>query len=875
MLEQNELIRIVTALQAGDQNAAADLYDHFQENTYFFIKTMVTDPDLAADLTQDTFLTVLEKVNTLQQPAAFPGWLRQIAYNKATNYFKKAKDLTVDESEDGYSVFDTLEEDRTEFIPDAALDQEDFKATILAMLLELPETQRSAMVLRYYEEYSVKEIAEIQGVSEGTVKSRLNYGRNAIRSAVETYEKKTGVKLHCTAIVPLLLWLFAQGVLVRNTTVPAAAMGASAASASAGGSSASASGAAKAVATGAKVAAAGAKKGVVAAIIAAVSAVVVVAGIVAAVVLPKLNWDAEEIPDDEDTHIRQDEEEDEKEENAPSGNYTIWMPQEVYTAELLYVQDKQIFYHSPEGPVQLTQEGFLMTEQEIYDLWPGIFPSGIRFSQDMRYVYYPDGIVADPQGMNGISCGLYFRDLADPAAQPVKIAQSTGGYSIREDGLRVCVDDWEQNAFLVYDLDSNGITQTYQVCNYLQDNSEAPMLWNDELSTFIYRNADDYTRNVFAWHNGSSTFLGEEIVPYIPLLEDGKCDHCYYDYDGVIYRLEMDTLEVIPVVSDVGRLLEVDANDGLYYINYGPHLRREELAAQLIDFDNGEPGEFPFEVDTMHLAHYETVDYYCYRDGESVCLASGVNNPEMVGNLMITGSIHPELVEKVKASEYGEDVYKEAFRRLNQTYCWTISSETDSIEIPVSQIYQGPYIPDVSVNREELTDELYLMIYVREDETYYKYSIPVNEGKFGEGTLKQSSPAELAQASSIFYADYNQQQETYDLYFRGDLMLEDLSGVLQVVDGNAVVCTQYDRSTGLGTYCLIDENGQMQTIAENTCWRATVNCNEELYYLITDDPDSYQGDLYWYRDGESVLQVSGVQICPALMVYRELYNYLG
>ena len=108
-------------------------------------------------------------------------------------------------------MFDTLEEERTEFIPDAALDQEVLKQALHAMLDALPEEQRSALMMRYFEELSVSQIAEIQGVSEGTVKSRLNYGRKALGKAVEDYEKKNGIKLHCVGVVPLLLWLFAKG----------------------------------------------------------------------------------------------------------------------------------------------------------------------------------------------------------------------------------------------------------------------------------------------------------------------------------------------------------------------------------------------------------------------------------------------------------------------------------------------------------------------------------------------------------------------------------------------------------------------------------------------------------------------------------------
>jgi hypothetical protein len=83
----------------------------------------------------------------------------------------------------------------------------------------LPEVQRTAIMLYYYDELSVKDIAEIQGVSEGTVKSRLNYGRKAIKSATEDYEKKHNVKLHIFGVLPLLLWLFASDA--KNYILPA------------------------------------------------------------------------------------------------------------------------------------------------------------------------------------------------------------------------------------------------------------------------------------------------------------------------------------------------------------------------------------------------------------------------------------------------------------------------------------------------------------------------------------------------------------------------------------------------------------------------------------------------------------------------------
>ena len=211
MVEKEQLVAMVQGMQAGDEAATALMYETFQEDFYYFIlKTVNNDRELAEDLVQDTFVEILESIHKLEEPVAFVTWAKQIAYHRCTGYFRKKKELLLDENEDGTTAFDIQVEENAEFIPDEALDNKELKQTIMAMINELPEEQRSALLLRYFNEISVKEIAQIQNVSEGTIKSRLNYARKSIKQAVETYEKKNGVKLHCVGVLPLLLWVFRE-----------------------------------------------------------------------------------------------------------------------------------------------------------------------------------------------------------------------------------------------------------------------------------------------------------------------------------------------------------------------------------------------------------------------------------------------------------------------------------------------------------------------------------------------------------------------------------------------------------------------------------------------------------------------------------------
>lgn len=208
-MEKNELVALVTAAQSGDSDAVNRLFNEFYSDVYYFALKTVKDSDLAQDITQEAFVEIINTLGKLSEPAAFVTWMKQITYHQCTRYFKKKKDILIDEDEDGHTVFDTLKEENIDFIPDEALDKQDFKATVLSMLDGLSEEQRSATLLFYFDELSVKEIAKIQNVSEGTVKSRLNYARKTIKSAVNEYEKKNGVKLHAVPFIPLVKWLFA------------------------------------------------------------------------------------------------------------------------------------------------------------------------------------------------------------------------------------------------------------------------------------------------------------------------------------------------------------------------------------------------------------------------------------------------------------------------------------------------------------------------------------------------------------------------------------------------------------------------------------------------------------------------------------------
>lgn len=208
-MNQTKTNEMVIRAQKGDSEALNQLFNAYYNDVYYFAFKTVKDEELACDITQETFVEVINTLKVLRDPGVFVPWLRGITYHQCTRYFKKKKDVLVDEAEDGSTVFDTVQEERTEFIPHENLDRQDFRNTVMAMIDSLSEEQRAAILMYYFDELSVKTIANIQGVSESAVKSRLAYARKAIKHSVEDYEKKNNIRLHSVAILPLLLWLLA------------------------------------------------------------------------------------------------------------------------------------------------------------------------------------------------------------------------------------------------------------------------------------------------------------------------------------------------------------------------------------------------------------------------------------------------------------------------------------------------------------------------------------------------------------------------------------------------------------------------------------------------------------------------------------------
>ena len=169
--------QLLAAALAGDVDALASLVERYQGPLTGYLDRLVgADWALAQDLVQETFLRVLRQ-QTQRGDRPFRPWLYAIATNLARDHFKSAavqRSTYLDEH------LEALLEDDTISPEDCALAQER-GATLAAALNGLSAEYRAALVLRFYNDLSLQEIADVLEIPLGTVKSRLSVGLRRLR----------------------------------------------------------------------------------------------------------------------------------------------------------------------------------------------------------------------------------------------------------------------------------------------------------------------------------------------------------------------------------------------------------------------------------------------------------------------------------------------------------------------------------------------------------------------------------------------------------------------------------------------------------------------------------------------------------------------
>lgn len=213
-IDNSKLTRLVEKAKRGNQKALDEVVNMISGYIYYYSLTILGDEEQAKDAVQDILLTMLKKIDSLEDPKAFLGWIKTVTANHCKTKLTRSKDnISLDEG--------TLElaDCSDQICPSKAAESKEVCALVREAVTALPQLLRESVMMFYFNQMSVKQIADILEVNENTVKSRLYSARKTMKKYLEQYG---GSALASCAIPPMSLLSFSliegaeqqQGILI-------------------------------------------------------------------------------------------------------------------------------------------------------------------------------------------------------------------------------------------------------------------------------------------------------------------------------------------------------------------------------------------------------------------------------------------------------------------------------------------------------------------------------------------------------------------------------------------------------------------------------------------------------------------------------------
>ncbi len=202
--------KAVEAALKGNESAFSALYESTQRDMYYIALKYMKNEEDAMDVLQDSYIKAWQSLATLKDPASFRAWFGRIVANTAKNALAKKRPMLFSqlegENDEGEQFALDIEDEKSEFQPERSYTQKETQELVHELIDSLSDEQRLCILMYHLDDQSIKDIAETFGISENTVKSRLLYGRKAIKAKAEELQKK-GYQLYTVAPVVFFLYL--------------------------------------------------------------------------------------------------------------------------------------------------------------------------------------------------------------------------------------------------------------------------------------------------------------------------------------------------------------------------------------------------------------------------------------------------------------------------------------------------------------------------------------------------------------------------------------------------------------------------------------------------------------------------------------------
>jgi len=183
---------LIERCMANDKSAFRTLIDNYKSMVFSLAVRMLGDRDAAEDVAQDVFIRVYKALPAFEQRSSLKTWIYRITMNLAMNYRsrwrsrKREKHVSIEHVPfNGKSLADRLPHGAKN--PEQIAEHVELTEHIQEGLAKLPPVFKAAVILRDVDGLSYEEIAEILGIREGTVKSRINRGRDQLKSLLAPY----------------------------------------------------------------------------------------------------------------------------------------------------------------------------------------------------------------------------------------------------------------------------------------------------------------------------------------------------------------------------------------------------------------------------------------------------------------------------------------------------------------------------------------------------------------------------------------------------------------------------------------------------------------------------------------------------------------
>jgi RNA polymerase sigma-70 factor, ECF subfamily len=178
--------RLIDALKQRDQNALAVVFERYADKIYRLASSLLQDEQQADCVVQDTFLALIEHIDTFEARASIGTWLYRIAYNTAQGRLRVNRpNMGMEELEEGDIMPNALID--WQRVPDQIISSDEAQVEMMQAINRLSPALRDVFLLRDVEELSTQETAHILNISEGAVKVRLHRARLLLREFLATY----------------------------------------------------------------------------------------------------------------------------------------------------------------------------------------------------------------------------------------------------------------------------------------------------------------------------------------------------------------------------------------------------------------------------------------------------------------------------------------------------------------------------------------------------------------------------------------------------------------------------------------------------------------------------------------------------------------